>query len=433
MIAKAQILKNSTFRRYFLNSSWMLAEQFLRILSGVFVGIYIARYLGPEEFGVLSYVLAIATFMIAICRLGMDAILVRELVSAPEKRLLLMGTAFWMMVVAALCCCLLVGVVVWSSGEILSVKVYASIIAVSTIFTSFLVVDFYFQSQVKAKYSAICKSLALFLMALVKLCLIFAQADLIWFVVAFMVDYAVLAVILVVAALGNNCSGFFRLFSWYDARQMLRSAWPLVLGAVAIQVYMRIDQLMIRNMLGLHEVGIYSAAVRVYEAWAIVTAIITVSLLPAIVKLKQGDEANYHKRLAQLFGLLIWMSVLAAIAVSLVSENLMVLAFGGAYRAAAPVVDIIMWTAVFAAMGSVSARYFNVEKMERKFALRTALAALVNVGLNFLLIPIYGIEGAAIATLACTFFANYLMDWFDRDLKSLLRIKHRAMFGRSLG
>lgn len=214
---------------------------------------------------------------------------------------------------------------------------------------------------------------------------------------------------------------------------MLKSAWPLVLGAIAIQIYMRIDQVMIRSMLGLHEVGIYSAAVRVYESWAIVTAIVTVSLLPAIVKLKQGDEASYHKGLAQLFGLVIWMSVLAAAAVSLLSENLMVIAFGDAYRSAAPVVDIIMWTAVFAAMGSVSARYFNVEKMEKKFALRTALAALVNVGLNFLLIPIYGIEGAAIATLACTFFANYLMDWFDRDLKSLLRIKHRAMFGRSLG
>lgn len=211
---------------------------------------------------------------------------------------------------------------------------------------------------------------------------------------------------------------------------MLRSAWPLVLGAVAIQIYMRIDQVMIRNMLGLHEVGIYSAAVRIYEAWAIVTAIITVSLLPAIVKLKQGNEENYHKRMTQLFRLVIWLSVFAAVAVSLVSEQLMVLAFGEEYRDSAPVVDIIMWTAVFAAMGSVSARYFNVEKMERKFALRTALAAVLNIGLNFLLIPIYGIKGAAIATLSCTFFANYMMDWFDRDLKLLLRIKHKAMFGQ---
>lgn len=423
------MFKNDYFRRYFFNSSWMMAEQFLRILSGVFVGIYIARYLGPEDFGVLSYVLAIATFMMAISRLGMDAILVRELVSTPEKEQLLIGTAFWMMVVAALGCYTLVGAVIWNTAELVSVKIYASIIAVSTIFTSCLVVDFYFQSQVKAKYSAVCKSITLLIMSVIKLYLIYIQADLMWFVVAFLMDYAVLGIVFITVAFGGKGCGFLKYFSWPDAKQILRSAWPLVLGAVAIQVYMRIDQIMIRNMLGLHEVGIYSAAVRIYEAWAIVTAIITVSLLPAIVKLKQGNQENYHKRMTQLFRLVIWMSVFAAVAVSLVSEQLMVLAFGEAYRASAPVVDIIMWTAVFAAMGSVSARYFNVEKMEKKFALRTALAALLNVGLNFLLIPIYGIKGAAIATLSCTFFANYMMDWFDRDLKLLLRIKHRAMFG----
>jgi O-antigen/teichoic acid export membrane protein len=123
------------------------------------------------------------------------------------------------------------------------------------------------------------------------------------------------------------------------------------------------------------------------------------------------------------------MSALAAIVVSVISEPLMVIAFGEAYRESASVVSIVMWTAVFASMGSISARYFNVERMEKKIALRTALAAFMNVGLNLVLIPRYGINGAAIATLLCTIFANYLMDWFDKDLRDLLAIKHRALFG----
>src|SRR5690606_27124015 len=142
----------------------------------------------------------------------------------------------------------------------------------------------------------ICKAIALFLTSALKIYLIFAGADLFWFVIAFLMDYVVLGIIFIAAgALDNNCR-FLKCFSKVKAKQMLRSAWPLVLGAIAIQIYMRIDQIMIRNILGLHEVGIYSAAVRVYEAWAIVIAIITVSLLPAIVKLKQGNEVNYHKR-----------------------------------------------------------------------------------------------------------------------------------------
>lgn len=429
MRAISKILSGTVVRLYLFNSFWMMAEQILRIISGVFIGIYIARYLGPEQYGVLSYVLAFATFMMAIARLGMDAILIREIVSNPEEKYLLMGTAFWLMTVVALVCFASACGFIWLSSESTSIKIYAIIIVSGMIFTSCSVMDFYFQSQVQAKYSAICKAIALFLTSVLKIYLICVGADLSWFVLAFLMDYAVLGIIFIAAGTLDNKCRFLKCFSGTKARQMLRSAWPLVLGAIAIQVYMRIDQLMIRSMLGLHEVGIYSAAVRIYEAWVIVTAIITVSLLPAIVKLKQGDEVVYHKRMTQLFRLVIWLSIFAAATVCLISETLTVMAFGEAYRASAPVVDIVMWTAVFAAMGSVSARYFNVENMEKKFALRTALAAILNVGLNFLLIPLYGIKGAAIATLICTFFANYMMDWFDRDLKLLLKIKHRAVFG----
>lgn len=406
-----------------------MAEQVLRIFTGFFVGIYIARYLGPEQFGVLSYVLALAAFILAIARLGMDAVLVRELVDMHDKQKQIMGTAFWLMVSAALACYVVVGLGIWYIDEDTHIKIYALIVSVSALFTSFLVVDYFFQSQLMAWYSAICKAFTLLLMSVVKLGLIFAGAELFWFVLATLMDHVVLALLLLFALHKTHCVSFLKHFNWVDARSMLKSAWPMVLTAVAALIYMRIDQVMIRNMLSLYDVGIYSAAVKIYESWIVLPYVITISLLPAIVRLKQGDQESYQRRLTQLFRLLVWMSVAAAVVVFVVSEPLMVIAFGEAYRASASVVNIVMWTAVFASVGSVSARYFNVERMERKIALRTVLAALLNVGLNFVLIPIYGIKGAAMATLACTFFANYLMDWFDKDLRALLKIKHRALFG----
>lgn len=407
----------------------MLAEQVLRIVSGVLVGIYIARYLGPEQFGVLSYTLAIVAFVLAITKLGMDAVLVRELVSEPDRHAQFMGTAFWMMGFAALLCYGIASVGVYFLEENSHIRFYVLIVSASTFFSSFLVVDYCFQSQLKAKYSAICKFGALLIMSIFKLGLIFAEAELIWFVVAALLDSIIVALLFVLALAKLQDLSFLKFFRWELAGALLKSAWPMVLTAVAALIYMRIDQVMIRNMLGLHEVGIYSAAVKIYESWIVLPYIISVSLLPAIVKLKQGSAADYQRRLAQLFRLVIWMSALAAIVVSVISEPLMVIAFGEAYRESASVVSIVMWTAVFASMGSISARYFNVERMEKKIALRTALAAFMNVGLNLVLIPRYGINGAAIATLLCTIFANYLMDWFDKDLRDLLAIKHRALFG----
>lgn len=410
----------------------MLAEQLLRILSGVFVGIYVARYLGPEQFGILSYVLAISAFILSVARLGMDAVLVRELVNNPERNNQLMGTAFWLVLLAALACYLVAALGISLMDEVTSIKAYAYIVSASAFFTSFLVVDYFFQSQIKAKYSAICKTLTLLLVSMLKLGLIFAGAELFWFVMASLLDHVLLAAFLVFAVVKTRDLSFFKKFSLDAAKSMLKSAWPMVLSSVAVLIYMRIDQVMIRNMLSLHEVGIYSAAVKIYESWIVLPYIISISFLPAIVRLKQSDEISYQHRLTQLFRLVIWMSVAAAIVVSLISEPLMVLAFGEEYRASAAVVDIVMWTAVFASIGSVSARYFNVEKMEKKIALRTVLAAVVNVALNLALIPIYGIKGAAIATLACTFFANYVVDWFDKDLRLLLKIKHRGLFGHPL-
>jgi O-antigen/teichoic acid export membrane protein len=421
-------MATANFQKYASNSIWMLAEQGLRIVAGVFVGIYIARYLGPEQFGVLSYVLAISAFVMALSRLGMDAVLVRELVTQEGRKNSVLGTAFWMMLATGVACFLLTLSVIWNTGETQQLKVFISICAASGIFTSFLAIDYFFQAQVKAKYSSICKFSALLSMSVVKLILVFLGADLFWFVVASLIDHVVLAAIFLSVVASRFDLAFLSRFDRKIAKEMLKSCWPMVLSSLAILLYMRIDQVMIKNMLGLEQVGLYSAAVKIYESWIMFPVVLTVSLLPAITKLKASDPVIYQKRLSQIFRLVHWLSVAAAIVATILAEPVITFAFGEAYRASAGVVSIVMWTGVFAAMGSVSARYFNVEKMEKKMAARTFVAAISNILLNLLLIPRYGIDGAAIATLCCTFLANYVMDWFDKDLRLLLQIKHRAMF-----
>lgn len=403
----------------------------LRIVSGVFVGIYIARYLGPEQYGMLSYVLSICAFVLAIARMGMDATLTRELVEvgvSAIKTKVLMGTAFWMMNAAALLCYLATTLVFFGLDETHEIKLYIVIVCASAFFTSFLSIDYFFQSQIKAKYSAICKSLALLASSVFKLVLIFNEAEIIWFVIASVFDHAVLSLFLLYAAHSTQKLSFIRHFSCAVARKMFHSAWPMMLTAVASLVFMRIDQIMIRNMLGLHELGIYSAAVKVYESWIILPYVISISLLPAIVKLKQGDETNYQRRLCQLFRFVIWLSALAAIIVTLFSTSIMTIAFGIEYVSSASVLSIVMWTAIFTSMSSVSARYLIVEKMERKIAVRTFFGAVANIALNIIMIPAYGIEGAAVATFICVLFIAYIMDWLDKDLVTLRLIKRKAIF-----
>ncbi len=408
----------------------MLTEQLLRLFSGIFVGIYVARFLGPNQFGALSYILSISALLIGISRMGMDSVLVRELVHKPDRKKELMGTAFWIMTATAAACYVMTILTIYYLKEDNETKLYAMIIAGSTFFTSFLVIDFYFQSQIQAKYSSLCKSTSLIITSAIKIMLISCQSDLLWFVLVSALEQTILAIFLVIALARSDVISFFWKFNVQDAKEMLISCWPMVISTVAILVYMRIDQIMIRHFLGLHEVGIYSAAAKLFDAWFLLPYTLTISLLPILSKLKKENSPLYRVRTTQFFSALIWMCLLVAIFTTFTSEYIITLSFGSDYIDAAPVLIILMWTAVFSALGSISARYMSVERMEKKIAMRTISAAILNVILNIFLIPIYGIIGAAIATLICTIFANYLLDWLDKDLRTLIRIKHNAFLFR---
>jgi O-antigen/teichoic acid export membrane protein len=414
--------------RFFKNATWLMGEQVLRLIANVFVAIYIARYLGAEQFGVLSYLLALTTFEIAISRLGMESIVVREAVTGDFKSPVVVGTAFALMLSASVVLCLtstLFFTLAESSPELRSLSY---ILFLSPLFTAFYVIDFYYQSQLKAKYSAICKSIAIALSSILKLLFIFLDFDVFWFVVAFLFDFAVLALIFLLMFTMDGHVNYLRRFSASCARRLLKSAWPMVLTSIAVLIYMKTDQLMIRYFMNMESLGIYTAAIKVYEGWVIIPSMLSVSLLPMMVSLKAGCRDVYALRMTQIFSLVIWLSFIALLGVLALGGWFVPLLFGNDYLAAVPILNIIMFASVFAALGSVSGRYFTVEGMEKKIAFRMLLSAAINIVLNYFLIPVYGIVGAAYATLFCLFFANYFLDYFDRDLHPLLKMKNRAVF-----
>jgi O-antigen/teichoic acid export membrane protein len=416
------------FRRYFANISWMFGEQVLRIFAGLFVGIYVARYLGPEQFGVYSYAAAFVALFGTIARLGLDGIVVRDLVNHPEERDVYLGTVFWLKLIGALLTLGLLAIAAQFTGNDATTNLYIFIIASGLIFQSFDAVDFYFQSKVLSKYVSICRLVQLALSSVLKLYLIFIQADLFWFVLVSLVDQISLAFSLAFAYWRQEIGSFFGRFDFGTAKAMLRNSWPLILSGIAISLYMRIDQIMIKEMLGEREVGLYSAAVRLSEAWYFVPVIITNSLFPAIVNAKNISQELYHQRLQKLCTLMTWLAIAVALPMTFLADPVVNLLYGYHYLEAGGVLAIHIWGAVFVFLGVASGVFFTAENYTKKSLYRTALGAVSNVVLNFVLIPRYGINGAAAATVLSQFIANYFYDLFDRSIRSLLIIKTRALF-----
>lgn len=410
----------------------MFAEQILRLIAGLLVGIWVARYLGPEQFGLFSYAIAFATIFSSIAKLGLDGIVVRDLVREPNQRDFYLGTAFWLKLGGAIVTLVIVALTTQLASSDRTTNLYILIIASGAIFQSFEVVDFYFQSQVLSKFVSICKIAQLLLSSLLKLYFIFVGADLFWFVLVSLADQITLAVSLYFAYRYQKLGGFYRHFDLAIAKQLLKDSWPLIFSGLVVMIYMRIDQIMIKEMLGEKEVGIYAAAVRLSEVWYFVPTIITSSLFPAIVSAKKISEQIYLTRLQRLYTSLVWMAIGVALPMSFLSDWLVTLLYGEAYREAGQVLMIHIWAGVFVSLGVASGSWFTSENLQSYAFHRTLLGVIINVVLNLILIRKFGLIGAAIATVTAQSMAALFFDALTKRTRIVFLMKLKTLYFANL-
>ncbi len=280
------------------NSSWLFWDKIIRLGSGLVVGLWIARYLGPAQFGLLNYAIALTGLFSAVATLGMDGIVVRELAHSPEKRDEVLGSAFVLRVFAALISFVLVvgSIFMLRHGETLIIWVVA-ITAGQFIFQSLNVIDLYFQSRVQSRYTVYATNAAFLLMAMVKVGLLLATASLIAFVWAGLGEFVLASVFLLIVYRSRNLNVALWRPKLGVMRDLLRDSWPLILSGISVMISVRIDQVLIGQMLNDKQVGIYSAAARISEVWYFIPFALTSSFLPLLVKSKKTSDALYYDRL----------------------------------------------------------------------------------------------------------------------------------------
>lgn len=418
-------LKHKEIRRYITNTTWMMAENLLRLVTGLFVGIYVARYLGPEEFGLYSYVVAFVALFSAIAKLGLDNIVVRELVKDKAQELSILGTAFWLKLIGALMAIASIFTILSLMNATKTTIIYTAIIATGMIFQSFEVIDFYFQSKVLSRYVSLCKLTQLLLSTLLKLYGIMYNSDLLWFVVITMLDQLSLGITLFVSFLLHKKDFFLFKFDAFIAKFLLKESWPLIVAGIGVILYMRIDQIMIEHYIGNKSVGFFSAAVRLSETVYFIPTIICSSIFPALVAAKERSEIEFTKKSAMLFEFMALLALCVAIPITILSPWLITLTFGEDYAAAAQVLQVHIWASIFVFLGVAGSRWLIVEKLAIQSMYRTIVGACCNIGLNLFLIPKYGIVGAAYSTLISQFIASIGINIFNPKTRScfFLQIK----------
>jgi len=420
-----QLKHHSGFRKYFANTSWLLGERILRMAVSLFVTIYVARYLGPEHFGLLSYALSFVWLFSSLASFGTDNILVRELVRHPEQRKNLIGTVFWLKVCGSVVMGAAIAAVLYLRTEDQQTYWLIALIALGFLFQATNVVEFYFQAQVQSKFTVRAQIIQLLITSLFKIYLVWDKAELVWFAVALMLDQAVVAVLFLIMYSWKIEKFPYLSFNIIKAKLLLKDAWPLIFAGMVVSIYMKIDQVMLKEMLNAKAVGVYAAAVRLCETWYIVPTALMASLFPAVVEARKKSETIYEERIQKLYDLMIWGSVAVALPTTLISNWIILILYGIDFQEAADVLSIYIWAGVFVSLGVASSKWLVTENLQRYLFYITTLGAIMNVGCNLWFIPIYGIKGAAFATFLAQGTVSFLgLSFFDKTRKNCWKVIH---------
>ena len=397
------------FNKYLKNTGWLM---FGKILS-LIVGLFIARYLGPDLFGDLNFGLSLVAILAAIGALGLDTFIIREIIKEPAKRDEILGTSLWLRLITNAAAIPVAMAIYYIShkisknpGEPLTIMV--GLLALASFFKSFNVIDAYFQSQVQSKYVVQVQNICLIISAVVKLILISLGLPLIYIVLALVFDGFILALGLVIVYQKRGFNIFHWKFNYGRAKSLLKQSSPLILSAVMVSIYMKIDVVMLKEV-GSKAVGIYSAAANLSEAWYFIPVAIVTSVFPALINARKTDLERYHKRLGNLYDLLVYICLPVGIFISFTADFIIHLLYSNKFEGAGPMLSIHIWSGIFVFLGSASSQYLIAEGYTKIAFYRTAAGALVNILLNLWLIPKYAGLGASVATLIACFISTFFI------------------------
>ena len=368
MITKFKSLqKNQGFIKYSKNISWLFFERILRITVGLFVSVWVAKYLGPKQFGFFSYTLSFVGLFAFIATISHNSIVVRELVKNPNYNDEIVSTAFWLRIMGAMLGVLItlaISINLTSNDRFVNILIL--IIASSNIFHSFNVVDDYFQSKVMNKFVVITNVISLFLSSVIKIILILNDAPLIAFVCVVFFDNFILASGFIYFYIKLNSK--FKIknlkFKSKTAILLLKDSWPLMISSAAIMIHIKVDQVIIKEILGLEAVGQYAAAAKVSEAWYFIPSVLTASFFPAIINAKKNNEDLYNSRLQKLYDIMVWIAIAIAIPMIFLSDWLIEILYGYQYSEAGNVLMIHIWAGVFVSLGLASNRWLICENLQ---------------------------------------------------------------------
>ncbi len=419
---------NASWRKILGNSGWQFADRLFRQGGGILINIAIARHLGPQYFGDLSFAIAFSVFFTALAKLGLDTIVVREIVRQPERSGDILGAAFVLKLIGGVLALALATLTIyWMRPHNPELRLIVVIVATGIVFQAFDTADLWFQSQVQSRFTAIARGAAFIVAATANITFIVLHAPVEAFAWTVAAEAMVCAIsFAVVVWRAPHPAGLRLRIQWQAMQILLRESGYLIFTGIAVALYLRLDQMLLAEFMDNRAVGLYSAALRLSEMWYVIPTVVVSSAAPYLTTLYIQSSQEYQAKLQILFNMLMRVAFLIVIPMLLLAPAIIQFLYGVAYVEAGLVLSIHIMTVIFVFQGVVINTAMVTEKRTHLLWWNTFIGVGCNITLNIILIPLYGIIGAAITSVISHFFINYGIIGLWKETQHLFYMETRA-------
>ncbi len=412
------------------NTGWLLLSKVNRVVFGLFVGTWVARYLGPQDFGILEYAIAFSSFFLPLSTAQISPVITKQLVRDFEHTNQILGTAFAVQVLGGISAFIAaVSVVVFLDFENEYTRLLILLVSLKFIFNSFQPIENWFEASINSKFVVFASNIAFFFVIFARIGLIYSHASLFWFALIVGGEGVIYSCGLIYFY-NHYCHG--SIFDWrtsfHRIKKLFRESLPLCLSATAIMVYSSIDQVMLGNLFNTEVVGIYASALRLSAPWAFLPTIIASSLYPTIIAAKNLPKTLYYQKIQKVYdlhGILAYVIILGLIPIA----NWLIQTFYGAqFLAATPIFIIHIWINLFVFLGIAQSRWIVSEELQIYNFYAKISGLVINIIFNLLLIPSYQGWGAAIATLISAAYSNYIFFFLPKPTRVSAWLLTKSLF-----
>lgn len=408
------------------NASWIIICRIIQSLLGFVVSMMTARYLGPSNYGLINYAQSLVVFVTPLMLLGFNNILVQEIVNSPEIEGLTIGTAVFFSFISSLLCSIgVIGFAIVANAGQRETIIVCALFSINLVAQAFEQIEYWFQAKLLSKYRAIIGLIAYTIVSAYKIYLLATGKNVYWFAVSYAIDYTIISIALFVYY--KKLGGGRLEISTKAARRMLKRSSPYILSSMMITIFTQTDKIMLNQMMDSSATGYYSAAVLLAGITSFVFQAVIDSFRPKLFEDLKLSSAKFEKGLVELYSIVIYASLLQCVAMSAFAGIIVKLTYGSQYHVAINALRIVVWYSTFSYLGVIRNIWILAENKQKYLTPINLFGAIANVILNFALIPVLGINGAALASFLTQFFTNVITGFIIKPIRYNNTIMFKAL------